>query len=141
MRRFLLASFLLLSSFLKFANAQSIQINVDLTDAPRNIFHSHMIFPVKPGPMTLVYPKWIPGNHRPSGPIANATGIKMEAGGQTLVWQRDPIDMYAFHVDVPAGATELKVSLDPLSWGGRRGGGGPSAAGNLRDVKWKQVVL
>jgi len=140
-RRFLLASFLLVSSLLKFANAQSIQLNVDLTDAPRNIFHSRMIFPVKPGPVTLVYPKWIPGNHRPSGPIANVTGIKMEAGGQTLTWQRDPIDMCAFHVNVPAGATELKVSLDTITTDGSAGAGGPSATANLLDLNWNQVVL
>ena len=49
----------------------------------------------------------------------------MEAGGQTLAWQRDPIDMYAFHVDVPAGASELKVSLDTITNDGSAGGGGP----------------
>jgi len=97
------------------AGAQSIQLSVDLSDAPRNIYHSQLTIPVKPGPLTLVYPEWIPGNHRPAGPIANVTGIKMEANKQTLAWQRDPIDMYAFHVDVPAGASELKVSLDTIT--------------------------
>jgi len=123
------------------ASAQSIQLSVDLSDAPRNIYHSQLTVPVKPGPLTLVYPEWIPGNHRPAGPIANVTGIKMEANKQTLAWQRDPIDMYAFHVDVPAGASELKVSLDTITNDGSAGASGPAATTNVLDLNWNQVVL
>jgi predicted metalloprotease with PDZ domain len=142
--RFLFALSLIVSfvSFLSdFAGAQSIQLSVDLTDAPRNIYHSRLTIPVKPGPLTLVYPEWIPGNHRPSGPIANVTGIKMEAAGQTLAWQRDPVDMYAFHVDVPAGATELQVSMDTITNDGSAGASGPAATTNVLDLNWNQVVL
>jgi predicted metalloprotease with PDZ domain len=123
------------------AGAQSIQLSVDLSDASRNIYHSQLTIPVKPGPLTLVYPEWIPGNHRPAGPIANVTGIKMEARGQTLAWQRDPVDMYAFHVDVPAGASELKVSLDTITNDGSAGASGPAATTNVLDLNWNQVVL
>jgi predicted metalloprotease with PDZ domain len=123
------------------AGAQSIQLSVDLSDAPRNIYHSQLTIPVKPGPLTLVYPEWIPGNHRPAGPIANVTGIKMEANGQTLAWQRDPIDMYAFHVDVPSGASELTVSLDTITNEGSAGASGPAATTNVLDLNWNQVVL
>ena len=83
--------------------AQSIHLHVDLTDAPRNIYHARLQIPVHAGDAALVFPKWIPGNHRPSGPIASLTGIHMEAGGHALEWQRDAIDMYQFHVTVPAG--------------------------------------
>ena len=132
----------LLVTFLSdLAGAQSIQLLVDLTDAPRNIYHSRLTIPVKPGPLTLVYPEWIPGNHRPSGPIANVTGIKMQAAGQTLAWQRDPVDMYAFHVDVPAGATELHVSMDTITNDGSAGATGPAATTNVLDLNWNQVVL
>jgi len=123
------------------ARAQSIQVSVDLSDAPRNIYHTRLTIPAKPGPLTLVYPKWIPGNHRPAGPIANLTGIKMEAAGQTLAWQRDSVDMYAFHVDVPAGANELQVSLDTITNDGSAGARGPSATTNVLDLNWNQVVL
>jgi predicted metalloprotease with PDZ domain len=123
------------------AGAQSIQLSVDLSDAPRNIYHSQLTIPVKPGPLTLVYPEWIPGNHRPAGPIANVTGIKMEANGQTLAWQRDPIDMYAFHVDVPSGASELRLSLDTITNDGSAGASGPAATTNVLDLNWNQVVL
>ena len=89
------------------AHAQKITLDVDLTDAPRNIFHEHLIVPANPGPMTLVYPKWIPGNHRPSGPITNLVGIKFSANIHALSWERDPIDMYAFHVMCPAECSRL----------------------------------
>jgi len=131
----------LFSSMPILAAAQSMQLSVDLSDAPRNIYHSRLTIPVKPGSLTLVYPKWIPGNHRPSGPITNVTGLKMEAAGQTLVWQRDPVDMYAFHVDVPAGASELQVSLDTVTDDGSAGASGPSATTNVLDLNWNQVLL
>ncbi len=128
--------------FLSYSSAaQSIQLFVDLTDAPRNIYHSRLTIPAQPGPLTLVYPEWIPGNHRPAGPIANVAGIKMEAGGQTLEWQRDPVDMYSFHVDVPSGATQLQVSLDTITNDGSAGASGPSATTNVLDLNWNQVVL
>jgi predicted metalloprotease with PDZ domain len=135
---FIVLVFSLLSAI---AGAQSIQVSVDLSDAPRNIYHTRLTIPAKPGPLTLVYPKWIPGNHRPAGPIANLTGIKMETAGQTLAWQRDSVDMYAFHVDLPAGATELQVSLDTITNDGSAGARGPSATTNLLDLNWNQVVL
>ena len=144
MRSFLLAAcfVILVFSFLSNpAAAQSIKVSVDLTDAPRNIYHSHLTMPVKSGPLTLVYPEWIPGNHRPAGPIANVTGLKMEAGGQALSWQRDPVDMYAFHVDIPAGANDLQVSLDTITNDGSAGASGPSATTNVLDLNWNQVVL
>src|ERR1700691_2538037 len=142
--RFLFALSLIISfvSFLSdLAGAQSIHLLVDLSDAPRNIYHSRLTIPVKPGPLTLVYPEWIPGNHRPSGPIANVTGIKMEAGGQTLAWHRDPVDMYALHVDVPAGANELRVSFDTITNDGSAGATGPSATTTVLNLNWNQVVL
>jgi predicted metalloprotease with PDZ domain len=124
-----------------FANAQSIRLSVDLTDAPRNIFHAQLRVPVKPGPFTLVYPEWIPGNHRPSGPVANLTGLVIKAGGQTLAWDRDPVDMYAFHVEVPAGVSELQVSLDDITSSGSAGASGGAASANVLDLNWNQVLL
>jgi predicted metalloprotease with PDZ domain len=133
--------FLNFSFLTNFTHAQMIGLSVDLTDAPRNIFHAQLTIPVKPGSVTLVYPEWIPGNHRPSGPIANLTGLTMKAGGQTLAWERDPVDMYAFRVEVPAGATELQVSLDDITSSGSAGASGGAASTNLLDLNWNQVVL
>jgi predicted metalloprotease with PDZ domain len=121
--------------------AQSIRLNLDLTDAPRNIYHARLNIPVKSGEMTLVFPKWIPGNHRPSGPIGALIGIRMQSGGQALAWQRDPIDMYAFHVNVPTGISEIEVSLDAITSSDSAGAGGPAASSNLLDLNWNAVVL
>jgi predicted metalloprotease with PDZ domain len=121
--------------------AQTIHLHVDLTDAPRNIYHAHLQFPVHAGEMALVFPKWIPGNHRPSGPITALTGIRMEAGGHVVAWQRDDVDMYQFHVNVPAGVDTLEVSLDAITTQDSAGGGGPAASSNLLDLNWNAVVL
>ena len=121
--------------------AQSIQLHVDLTDAPRNIYHAKLTIPAKPGSLTLVFPKWIPGNHRPSGPIAALTGVRMEAGGKPLLWQRDDLDMYAFHVTVPEAAQAVDVSLDAITSNDSAGGAGPAASSNLLDLNWNAVVL
>jgi len=121
--------------------AQAIRLHVDLTDAPRNIYHAHLQFPVHSGEMSLVFPKWIPGNHRPSGPLGGLTGIRMEAAGHTLSWQRDAVEMYEFHVNVPAGVDTLDVSLDAITTLDSAGGGGPAASSNLLDLNWNAVVL
>jgi predicted metalloprotease with PDZ domain len=127
--------------FPQVATCEPIHLAVDLTDAPRNIYHAQLIIPVKPGPLTLVYPKWIPGNHRPSGPIENVTGLKMEASGQSLPWERDGVDMYAFHVDIPAGANELQVALDTITTSGVAGSSGAAASAHVLDLNWNQVLL
>jgi predicted metalloprotease with PDZ domain len=114
---------------------------VDLSDAPRNIYHATLNIPARPGAMTLVFPKWIPGNHRPSGPISALTGIRMEGAGQQLRWERDPVDMYAFHVTVPGSVREVDVSLDAITSNDSAGGGGPAASSNLLDLNWNAVVL
>ena len=133
-----------LFSFFLFApsvTAQAIRLHVDLTDAPRNIYHAQLQIPVHAGEISLVFPKWIPGNHRPSGPIGGLTGIRMEAAGHPLSWQRDPVEMYEFHVNVPPGVATLNVFLDAITLLDSAGGGGPAASSNLLDLNWNAVVL
>jgi predicted metalloprotease with PDZ domain len=122
-------------------SAQTISLAVDLTDAPKNIYHSRLHIPAKPGEMTLVFPKWIPGNHRPSGPVAALTGIHMEANHAPLTWQRDDKDMYAFHVTVPADADAIDVSLDAITALDSAGAKGPAASSNILDLNWNAVLL
>lgn len=144
MRPFLLVPGMLAISLACFAakptSGQTIRVAVDLTDAPRNIFHSSLSLPATAGEMILVYPKWIPGNHRPSGPIANVTGLHFKAGDQELDWHRDPIEMYSFHVTVPPGTKEIQATFDLIS-ADSAGGGGLAASSNLLDLNWNQVVL
>ena len=97
------------------ARADMATIRVDLRDAPRGLFHADLTFPAKPGPMTLVYPRWIPGDHLPAGPIENLAGLVFKAEGKVLKWRRDVFAMDAFHIDVPAGVHEVQVHLDFLA--------------------------
>src|SRR5207244_3212681 len=104
--------------------------------------HAHMTIPVNPGPLTLVYPKWIPGEHGPTGPIINLAGLKFTGGGKTIPWRRDEVEMYAFHLDVPAGVKELDASLEFLSptfAGGFTAGASTTA--HLAIVTWNQLLL
>jgi hypothetical protein len=66
------------------ATQQPIRIQVDMRDAPRNILHANMAFPVRPGALTLLYPKWLPGEHGPTGPITALAGIEMQADGRRI---------------------------------------------------------
>jgi len=118
-----------------------IRLHVDLTDAPRNIYHARLKIPVHSGDFSLVFPKWIPGNHRPSGPIGALTGIRMEASGHPLAWQRDAVDMYQLRVTVPNEVDTLEVSLDAITTQDSAGGSGPAASANLLDLNWNAVVL
>jgi len=92
-----------------------LAVNVDLSDAAKRIFRVHETIPVKSGPFTLLYPEWIPGEHAPSGPIENVAGLVITANGKPLPWRRDLRDMYALHVDVPAGASQLDLSFQFLA--------------------------
>ena len=91
--------------------------------------------PVRPGPLTLYYPKWIPGEHGPDGPIANLTGLKFEANGQIIPWQRDFLDVFTFHVEIPRGVSHLDVNYDYIE------PDGVSATDKLMVLEWNEVVL
>ncbi len=124
------------------ACAQEIRVQLDATDAPQRMFHVRLTIPAKPGPMTLLYPEWIPGEHGPTGPIADLTGLKITAGGQAIPWTRDSVNMYAFHITVPAGATALDVVFDQISPPDASGfSSGASATSELAVLSWNQFVL
>jgi predicted metalloprotease with PDZ domain len=123
------------------AAAAAITLSVDATEAPRKIFHAHLVIPAAPGALTLYYPKWIPGEHGPTGPIASLAGVKMTAAGKPLDWRRDPLEMYAFQVDVPAGATAVEVDLDYLAPTSGGFTAGASATANLAVLSWNTVLL
>jgi len=119
-----------------------ITLSVDASEAPRRIFHARLLIPASPGPLTLLYPKWIPGEHGPTGPISDLAGLKISASGKPIAWQRDPVDMYAFHCLVPAGASAVEVSLDYLSPAAGQGfTAGASATSQLTVLSWNQLLL
>jgi predicted metalloprotease with PDZ domain len=103
---------LLTTTSLLEAQKTPIQITADLSDAPRKLYHAEIDIPVAVGPVSLTTPKWIPGNHRPTGPVDEITGVVFTANGKVLPWRRDDEDLYQFHVTVPAGVTTLHAHLD-----------------------------
>lgn len=120
--------------------AQNMTIRADLTDAPRGLIRATLSMPVKPGPITLIYPQWIPGNHAPVGPISDLSALKFNAGGKTLAWRRDLTDMFALHLDVPQDVSSLDISLEYL---GPVGGGdsSPATSSQLAVLDWNFISL
>src|ERR1041385_3617448 len=98
----------LLFALVSVASAQNIQLHVDAREAPRRVFHARLTIPAAPGPLTLYYPQWLPGNHRQTGPINNVVDLKFQAGAKTIPWRRDDVNMYAYHLDVPASANSVE---------------------------------
>lgn len=94
----------------------TITLDIDATDTRRGIFTTReTISGVSAGHMVLLFPKWLPGNHSPTGQLDKLAGLHIRAGGEELAWTRDPVDVYAFHIDVPAGAKALDIDLQFLS--------------------------
>lgn len=87
---------------------------LDARQVSRGLMFAHLTIPARPGPLTLVYPKWIPGEHGPTGPLRGLAALRMSAGGHALEWRRDDVDLYAFHVSVPPGAASVVVDFDAL---------------------------
>lgn len=133
-----------MAAFSAAVSAQTVPIHVtaDVTDAPRKILHASLSIPVRPGPMTLIYPKWIPGEHGPTGPIDNLAGIVIRANGNELAWRRDDVNMFAFHVTVPEGVSTLDAKVDFLATAAAAGfSAGASTSANLAIVSWNEVLL
>ncbi len=115
--------------------AETITLTVDATRTRQKLLNSHEVIPVKPGPLTIYYPKWIPGNHGPTGPISSVTGLKFECNGKVIPWVRDTLDVFTFHVDVPAGVSKLDASFEFIEPDGN------SATDKLTVLEWNDVVL
>jgi predicted metalloprotease with PDZ domain len=124
----------------------AIVLEVDATTIPRKILSAHESFPVasaSPHTVDLVYPKWIPGNHAPTGPVADLVNLHFSADGESIAWARDAVDMYRFHIPVPAGTTRLVADFSLV---GAYIAGNDFAPGNTStpvqgDVNWDQLVL
>jgi predicted metalloprotease with PDZ domain len=114
---------------------ETISLTVDATKTQQKLLRAHLAMPVNPGPLTLYYPKWIPGEHGPDGPISNLTGLKFEAGGKTIAWQRDLLDVFTFHLEIPAGVSRLEAQYDYIE------PAGGSATDKLLVLEWNEVVL
>lgn len=121
---------------------EPIRLELDASDAGRGLFYGRMHIPVQSGAVTLVYPKWIPGEHGPTGPITDFARLVVSGDGKTLPWRRDVTDMYAFHVDVPQGVPAINVSFEVLGPTALEGfSSAASSTPNLAIIAWNQFLL
>ncbi|HET6914003.1 MAG TPA: peptidase M61 [Rhodanobacteraceae bacterium] len=118
----------------------TITLSVDASDTSQGIFRAHETIPVQAGELTLLYPKWLPGNHSPSGPIDKLAGLKISANGKPLAWTRDKYDVFAFHVDVPQGVSSIDLDYQFLS-PRTRSEGRIVMTDAMLNLQWNAVVL
>ena len=118
----------------------TLVLQVDASDLDRRIFRVKETIPVKPGPLTLLYPRWLPGNHAPTGKISQLAGLKIASGGAPIEWQRDPIEPFAFHLTVPPGASALDVEFQFLSPTGDASGR-VVVTPEMLNLQWNAVLL
>src|SRR5438128_9218212 len=126
------------------APAPHVTISLDATEAPRKIFHAHLTIPASAGTLTLYYPKWIPGEHAPSGPVIDLTGVKFTGNGQFLKWRHALDDNWTYNVEVPSGVQEVHAALDfvaPVNSDNALFSSGASQSEKLQVISWNQVVL
>lgn len=93
----------------------AIDVAVDATNLGQRIFRVRQRIPVQAGHLVLLYPAWLPGNHAPRGPIEKIAGIRFSASGKSVAWRRDPMNVFAFHLDIPEGVDSLQADFDYLT--------------------------
>lgn len=118
----------------------TITLDVDATDIARHIFRVKERIPVQGGDITLLYPKWLPGNHSPTGRVDAVAGLIITANGKRVEWVRDPVDVFAFHVDVPAGAKALDIEFQFLT-SGTGNEGRVVMTPEMLNLQWNAVAL
>jgi len=124
-------------AFIADANAQApagpVALTVRLPNPGQKLLFVDEVMPVKPGPLTLYYPKWIPGDHTPDGEIEKILGLEFTAGGQRVEWHRDELDKFTFLLTIPAGADRLEIRFEfPAR---------DRITANLMDLTWDNVAL
>lgn len=109
----------------------TVTVSVDATDLDRRIYRVHESLPVRKGTLRLFYPQWIPGTHAPTGPLSKLAGLKFTADGKRLSWRRDPLNVFAFEVDVPEGVARLDIDFQYLA---------PTSGNQGRVVMTRQIL-
>ncbi len=116
-----------------------ITVDVDATDLDHKIFKVKQTVPVKAGPLTLLYPRWIPGHHSPTGAVQQIAALKISAGGKPVDWLRNTLDTHAFQVEVPSGASALEIEfqyLSPIDGAGRT-----VMTPDMLNLQWDAMLL
>jgi len=126
------------------ASPSALTLEVDARDVRQGIQHVRLSIPVRPGPLTLAYPKWIPGEHAADGPLTQIVSLQFYVGGKVLAWRRDPLEPFSFQLDIPTGVHVLEARFDHLSPPKSFGDGygqTPNATPHLLVLPFNQYVL
>ena len=125
------------------ADAPAIALEVDATDIDHRLLRVHEVLTVRPGPMTLQFPHWIPGTHGPVGNVSRLAGLRMQiagpGGGVAVDWQRDPANVESFQLTIPAGAAALNIAFEYLS--STRDTEDNQVIHDLLAVNWRNLLL
>ncbi len=117
---------------------RTISLSVDLTNVNDRVLNVRERVPAKPGEMTLLYPQWLPGTHSPSNVVSDLAGLVITANGDRVPWVRDRVDMWAFHLDVPKGASEIELTFQYLAPVKPREG---RISSKIADLTWNSALL
>ncbi len=131
---FLIALFAIQVSIAFSQNA--IRLDIDATDAGKNIIHVREKMSVsKAGEFSLFFPKWIPGEHAPTGTLNDMVNLYITANGKAINWRRDDVEMFEFHLTIPENVKEIEIAFDDVSQPGT------IASANLSRIKWNRLIL
>ncbi|GGC08320.1 peptidase M61 [Novosphingobium endophyticum] len=120
----------------------TIQLDIDAGDTTRAAYKVTETIPLAPGTrnLTLLFPQWLPGNHGPRGPLAELVDLRFTVDGKPVTWRRDPVEVHAFHVDLPAGARQLVarfVHTSPL----QPSEGRVTMTPDMLNLQWEKMSL
>lgn len=118
----------------------TIVLKVDASNTAQQIFRIRSTIPAKPGKLTLLYPQWVTANHGPSGALHQFAGLQVSANGKPLAWKRDTVNVFAFHVDVPAGAKSVDTEYQYLS-PTEPNQGRTTITNDILGIQWQSMAL
>ena len=118
----------------------TIQMKIDASDTARSVFRIQETIPVKPGKLTLLYPQWVTAQHGPTGALHQLAGLKVTANGKAVPWKRDPLNVYAFQIDVPKGAQAVEVEYQHLS-PTENGQGRIAVTPDILGIQWQSMTM
>ncbi|MFY7836566.1 MAG: M61 family metallopeptidase [Novosphingobium sp.] len=120
----------------------TMTLDIDASDTMRRAYRVTQVIPVASGAkeLILLFPQWLPGNHGPRGPLAELVGVQFFVDGKPVEWKRDRVEVYAFHVMLPAGAkavTAKFIHTSPLA----SNEGRVTMTPEMLNLQWEKMSL
>ncbi len=120
----------------------TMALDIDASDVQRGLYRVTQTVPLAAGlsRITLLFPQWLPGQHGPRGNVSELVDLRFTANGQTLKWRRDPLEVHAFHVDLPAGVRSVTARFlhtSPL----QASEGRITMTAEMLNLQWEKMSL